>query len=80
MRELTNENISKNQVDTIEQYKVLQYLKKELSIYEFKVYLYDKTTIKVVDSNYESGYFEYNKSTNSIDFSETKKKNIEKEI
>jgi len=80
MRKLTNENISKNQVDTIEQYKILQYIKRELDIYEFEVYSYDKSTIKVIDNNYESGYFEYNKSTNNIDFSETKKKNNEKEI
>ncbi len=80
MKMLTNENISKNQVETIEQYKVLQYLKRELSIYDFKVYLYDKTTIKVIDRDYKSGYFEYNKNTNNIVFSETKKKIPEKEI
>jgi len=58
----------------------LQYLKRELDIYEFEVYLYDRKTIKVIDNTYDSGYFEYNKNTNNIDFSETKKKIPEKEI
>jgi len=30
MKQLTKENILKNQVDTIEQFKVLDYLKKQL--------------------------------------------------
>ena len=37
MKQLIKENILKNQIDTIEQFKVLNYLKKHLSIYEFTV-------------------------------------------
>ncbi len=78
MKKLTNENILKNQVNTIEQFKVLEYLKKNLDIYEFKVYLFNKTTIKVIDKNYESGYFQFDGKTKNIIFKESIKK--EKEI
>lgn len=53
MKLLTKENILKNQVDTIEQFKVLDYLKKQLFIDEFKVYLIDRFTIKVIDKSKE---------------------------
>lgn len=46
MKQLTKENILKNQVDTVEQFKVLDYLKKQLSIDEFSIYLIDRLTIK----------------------------------
>ena len=70
MKQLTNENILKNQVDTIEQFKVLDYLKKQLSILEFDLYLIDRFTIKVIDKNKEQGYFKYNSKTKSVDFYE----------
>ena len=72
MKLLNKENIIKNQVDTIEQFKVLAYLKKHLSIDKFAVYLLDRFTIKVVDENIEQGYFKYNKQTKSVDFYEKK--------
>ena len=53
MKRLAKENILKNQVDTIEQFKVLTYLKKQLSIDEFAIYLIDRFTIKVIDKNKE---------------------------
>ena len=53
MKLLTKENISKNQVHTIEQFKILSYLKEQLSIDEFAVYLIDRFTIKVIDKNKE---------------------------
>lgn len=68
MRELTVVNIQKNQVDTIGQFKVLQYLKKNLNIDSFKVYLYDWNTIKVIDSNYQSGYFRYITEKKDVEF------------
>lgn len=79
MKLLTKENILKNQVDTIEQFKVLSYLKRQLSIDEFVVYLIDRFTIKVVDKNKEQGYFKYNKQTNLVDFYEKNIKNKEME-
>lgn len=77
MERLTKENILKNQVDTIEQFKVLDYLKKQLSIDDFTVYLIDRFTIKVIDKNKEQGYFKYNTKTKSVDFYEKNIKNKE---
>ncbi len=77
MKRLTKENILKNQVDTIEQFKVLDYLKKQLSIDDFTVYLIDRFTIKVIDKNKEQGYFKYNTKTKSVDFYEKNIKNKE---
>lgn len=42
MKHLNKENIIKNQVDTIEQFKVLAYLKEKLSIDKFAIYLIDR--------------------------------------
>ena len=77
MKLLTQENIIKNQVDTIEQFKVLDYLKKQLSIDDFTVYLIDRFTIKVIDKNKEQGYFKYYTKTKSVDFYEKNIKNKE---
>ena len=79
MKQLTKENILKNQVDTVEQFKVLDYLKKQLSIFEFDLYLIDRFTIKVIDKNNEQGYFKYNSKTKSVDFYEENIKNKEME-
>ena len=79
MKLLTQESIIKNQVDTIEQFKVLAYLKKQLSIDDFTVYLIDRFTIKVIDKNKEQGYFKYNIKTKSVDFYEKNIKNKEME-
>ena len=49
MRLLNKEDILKNRVDTISQYHILDYLKKNLNINEFKIYLVDRDNIKVVD-------------------------------
>ncbi len=76
---INKRNILKNQVDTIEQFKVLDYLKKQLSILEFDLYLIDRFTIKVIDKNNEQGYFKYNSKTKSVDFYEKNIKNKEME-
>lgn len=69
----------KSQVDTIEQFKVLSYLKKQLSTPEFAVYLIDIFTIKVIDKNKEQGYFKYNSTTKEVDFYEKNIKNKERD-
>ena len=51
MKHLNKENINKNQVETIEQFKVLSYLKSTFKLDEIELYLYDKTTIKLIDKN-----------------------------
>ncbi len=79
MRKLTNEDIIKNSVDTINQYKVLQYLKNNLNIDSFDVYLFDRNTIKIIDKNNEIGYFKFNEDTKEVSFFE-KEKNLDYEI
>ena len=68
MRLLNKENIIKNQVDTIEQFKVLAYLKKQFNTDEVNLYLLDRFTIKLVDKNNDIGYFKYNSKTKTADF------------
>lgn len=81
MRKLTNIDILKNNVDTISQYKVLNYLKKHLNILEFLIFLYDKDTIKVIDKNNCVGYFKYDKDINDVMFTEELlEKNIDFEM
>ena len=79
MRLLNKENIIKNQVDTIEQFKVLAYLKKYFNIDTVSLYLLDRFTIKLVDKNNDVGYFKYNSKTKSVDFYEENIKNKERE-
>lgn len=68
MRELTKEDIQKNSVDTISQYKILDYLKKNLNINKFQVYLVDPDNIKIIDKENEHLYFNYNSSTKEITY------------
>lgn len=70
MCQLTNADILKNRVETINQYKVLQYLKNNLNIYEFQLFLYDEDTIKVVDKENKFAYFRLQKDTDDILFLE----------
>ena len=70
MCQLTNADILRNRVETINQYKVLQYLKNNLNIYEFQLFLYDEDTIKVVDKENEFAYFRLQKDTDDILFLE----------
>ena len=79
MRLLNKENIIKNQVDTIEQFKVLTYLKEHFNTDEVNLYLLDRFTIKLVDKNSDIDYFKYNSRTKSIDFYEKNIKNKERE-
>ncbi len=80
MKQLTRDDIEKNRVETINQYKVLEYLKKNLNIYEFELYLYDKNTIKVRDINDEVAYFEYQEETKEILFIEEKNSDCDYEL
>lgn len=79
MRLLNRENIFKNQVDTIEQFKVLAYLKQQFDVDEVNLYLLNGFTIKLVDKNNDVGYFRYNSKTKSVDFYEKNIKNREME-
>ena len=77
MCQLTNTDILRNRVKTINQYKILQYLKNNLNIYEFQLFLYDEDTIKVVDKENEIAYFRLQKDTDNILFLEDKKQDFE---
>lgn len=79
MQFLNKDNVNKSQVNTIEQFKVLDYLKKIFDISVVKLYLIDKYTIKLIDKNNKIGYFKYNPKTQNIDFYEKNIKNKEME-
>ena len=70
MKHLNKENINKNQVETVEQFKVLSYLKSTFNFDEIELYLYDKTTIKLIDKNKVQAYFKYNKQSKKVEFYE----------
>ncbi len=79
MKELTREDILKNNVDTILQYYILDYLKQNLNIDEFKIYLVDRNNIKVVDKNNDCLYFSCEDNSRKITYQDKIKK-YEKEI
>lgn len=68
MRLLTKEDILKNNVDTIPQYYILDYLKKNLNINEFEIYIIDRYNLKVIDKEDNHLYFNYDKDTKEITY------------
>lgn len=66
MKELSKEDILKNKVDTISQYHILTYLKDNLSIDQFKIYLLDEDIIKVVDKQNYSLIFTYDMKNKKV--------------
>ena len=70
MKKLNDEDILKSNVDTISQFYILDYLKKNLNISEFNVYLVDSNKIKVTDKNDEVLYFSYDKENKNVVYEE----------
>ena len=70
MKILNDEDILKSNVDTISQFYILDYLKKNLNISEFNVYLVDSNKIKVTDKNDEVLYFSYDKEDKNVVYEE----------
>lgn len=70
LKQLTEEEINKNRVNTINQYRILQYLKNNLNIYAFKVYLYSRDIIMVIDKLSVSAYFKYDEEKKMVLFLE----------
>lgn len=70
MKELSYEDVLKNKVDTISQFYILDYLKKNLNINEFKIYLIDRDNIKVLDKNNEYLYFHYDNKNKKVTYQE----------
>ena len=67
---LTEEEINKNRVETINLYRILQYLKNNLNIYAFRVYLYSRDIIMVIDKLSVSAYFKYDEEKKMVLFLE----------
>ncbi len=74
MQLLNQENTVKNQVNTVEQFKVLSYLKQHFDIDSVNLYLVDRFTIKLVDCNKDVAYFKYNTETKEVNFYESRRK------
>ena len=70
MKELSYEDVLKNRVDTISQFYILDYLKNNLNIDEFKIYLIDRDNIKVLDKNNEYLYFHYDNKNKKVTYRE----------
>ena len=70
MKRLNDEDILKNNVDTISQFYILDYLKKNLNVSEFMIYLVDSNKIKVTDKNDEVLYFSYDKENKNVVYEE----------
>ena len=79
MKLLSKNNIIKSQVNTIEQYKVLNYLKDTFNTDAIAIYLVDRFTIKIIDTNNDIDYFTYNNKTKNIDFIDNYNKSKEME-
>ncbi len=77
MKQLTNDEIMKNCVETIHQYKVLEYLKKNLNIFSFEIFLYDKDTIKVIDCENKEAYFRYDNEKKEVLFLEEESEKVD---
>ena len=70
MKILNDEDILKSNVDTISQFYILDYLKKNLNVSEFNIYLVDSNKIKVTDKNDEVLYFSYDKEDKNVVYEE----------
>ena len=70
MKILNDEDILKSNVDTISQFYILDYLKKNLNVIEFKIHLVESNKIKVTDKNDEVLYFSYDKENKNVVYEE----------
>jgi ATP adenylyltransferase/5',5'''-P-1,P-4-tetraphosphate phosphorylase II len=65
-RLLSEEDILKDKVDTIEQFYILRYLKDNLNTDNFDLYLLNRNKIKVIDKYNEILCFEYDKQNKEV--------------
>lgn len=63
---LSEEDILKDKVDTIEQFYILRYLKDNLNTDNFDLYLLNRNKIKVIDKYNEILCFEYDKQNKEV--------------
>lgn len=80
MKELKNDDILKNKVETIPQYYILDYLKRNINVDEFKIYLVNYNTLKVMDKENDYLYFKYNDKEKVVSYSEKLEKDYEMDL
>lgn len=80
MKELKNDDILKNKVETIPQYYILDYLKRNINVDEFKIYLVNYNTLKVIDKENDYLYFKYNDKEKVVSYSERLEKDYEMDL
>ena len=65
--------IKNKQVETIEQYHILQYLSKEFCLEEVNLYIVNLNTICLKDKNNDEMFFEYDKENKKVFYYDTEK-------
>lgn len=80
MKELKNDDILKNKVETIPQYYILDYLKRNINVDEFKIYLVNYNTLKIIDKENNYLYFKYNDKEKIVSYSEKLEKDYEMDL
>lgn len=80
MKELKNDDILKNKVETIPQYYILDYLKRNINVDEFKIYLVNYNTLKIIDKENNYLYFKYNDKEKIVSYSERLEKDYEMDL
>lgn len=80
MKELKNDDILKNKVETIPQYYILDYLKRNINVDEFKIYLVNYNTLKVMNKENDYLYFKYNDKEKIVSYSEKLEKDYEMDL
>lgn len=80
MKELKNDDILKNKAETIPQYYILDYLKRNINVDEFKIYLVNYNTLKVIDKENDYLYFKYNDKEKIVSYSEKLEKDYEMDL
>lgn len=80
MKKLKNDDILKNKVETIPQYYILDYLKRNINVDEFKIYLVNYNTLKIIDKENNYLYFKYNDKEKIVSYSEKIEKDYEMDL
>ena len=66
MKILTKNEIENNHVDTIEQFKILKYIKKNIDVNNIKIFLINENLIKIIDEENEFLYFSYDNEKRKV--------------